>query len=122
MSDLRERLARAICTADGFNPDAESATGKKRWQVYVDQADAALKVFKDWLEGSKAWEALKAKADVCREVVQTGPVPLDALIEQALQPPSHDTPALPGYHELKLLHELEALFALAQSLGGNHEG
>lgn len=53
-----------------------------------------------------AASTLESRLEVCRNLINTGPFPMHDLIEQALKPTSPDEPALPGYHELKLMREL----------------
>ena len=60
---------------------------------------------------NEALEPLRKTAISLQNLVATGPVPVDDLIEMVLAPPREDAeqiPAPPGYHELKMLHEIKA--------------
>lgn len=51
MSEMVERVARALCVADGCDPDHESAdpidTGIKLWTRYVRDASAAIEAIRE---------------------------------------------------------------------------
>lgn len=42
MKSKIELVARAICNADGSNPDAESSPGFQYWESYIHLAQAAI--------------------------------------------------------------------------------
>lgn len=49
---LREAVARALCAADGYDPDSAPAAHPTaaRWRSYRDSADAALRVVREALQ------------------------------------------------------------------------
>ncbi len=50
MSGLREKIARAMCGSEGFNPESGRASdGSPLWRQWIPQSDAALATFREWL-------------------------------------------------------------------------
>ncbi len=47
MTDVWERVARAICVAQGFNCDERDDYGKYRWETFTDEARAAVRALRE---------------------------------------------------------------------------
>ena len=50
MSDLIEKVARAMCADAGFDPEQVMPNDGPRWRYYQPQARAAIAAVAEWLE------------------------------------------------------------------------